>query len=57
MHSSCFKQIRDEAHRFAITYHKKLRDKKTYYSELDAIEGIGEKEDASSILIFGSVQK
>ena len=50
-------QIRDEAHRFAITYHKNLRDKKTRYSELDRIEGIGEKRKMLLLSYFGSVQK
>ena len=50
-------QIRDEAHRFAITYHKNLRDKKTHYSELDGIEGIGEKRKMLLLSYFGSVQK
>ncbi|OPX26158.1 MAG: excinuclease ABC subunit C [Candidatus Cloacimonas sp. 4484_140] len=50
-------RIRDEAHRFAITYHKNLRDKKTYYSELDGIEGIGEKRKMLLLSYFGSVQK
>lgn len=36
-------QIRDEAHRFGITYHRKLRGKKTITSMLDSIEGLGEK--------------
>ncbi len=36
-------QLRDEAHRFAITFHRKLRDKKSLSSVLDEIEGIGEK--------------
>lgn len=34
-------QIRDEAHRFGITHHRKRRDKGTLQSELDAIQGIG----------------
>ncbi len=50
-------KIRDEAHRFAITYHKNLRDKKTHYSELDRIEGIGEKRKMLLLSYFGSVQK
>ena len=50
-------QIRDEAHRFAITYHKNLRDKKTHYSELDRIDGIGEKRKMLLLSYFGSVQK
>ena len=36
-------QIRDEAHRFAITFHRSLRDKRTLQTELDLIEGIGKK--------------
>lgn len=38
-----FQQIRDEAHRFAITYHKLLRSKRTLHSELEDIPGIGPK--------------
>ena len=34
-------QIRDEAHRFAITYHRRLRGKRNLESVLDHIEGIG----------------
>ena len=36
-------RIRDEAHRFAITYHRKLRSKRNLVSVLDHIEGIGTK--------------
>ncbi|MBI4535742.1 MAG: excinuclease ABC subunit C, partial [Ignavibacteriae bacterium] len=36
-------QIRDEAHRFAITFHRSLRSKRTLQTELDLIEGIGKK--------------
>ena len=36
-------RIQDEAHRFAITYHKSLRSKNAYHSFLDDIPGIGEK--------------
>ena len=35
--------LRDEAHRFAITYHRKLRDKTSLESELDLIVGLGPK--------------
>lgn len=36
-------RIRDEAHRFAISYHRNLRSKSALYSQLDQIPGIGEK--------------
>ena len=35
--------LRDEAHRFGITFHRKMRSKKQIISELDEIKGIGEK--------------
>jgi excinuclease ABC subunit C len=34
-------QIRDEAHRFGVTFHRRLRQKKAFASELDNIPGIG----------------
>jgi excinuclease ABC subunit C len=49
-------QIRDEAHRFAITYHRKLRDKRTFQTELTQIEGIGKKKAEKLIQQFGSVK-
>jgi len=49
-------KVRDEAHRFAITYHRKLRGKKLSASVLDEIEGIGETRKRNLIRIFGSVQ-
>ncbi|MCX7785174.1 MAG: excinuclease ABC subunit UvrC [candidate division WOR-3 bacterium] len=51
------KRIRDEAHRFAIRYHKRLRGKKLIVSELDAIPGIGPKRKQTLIKHFGSVDK
>ena len=36
-------RLRDEAHRFAITYHRSLRSKSALFSQLDAIDGIGDK--------------
>lgn len=36
-------RLRDEAHRFAITYHRSLRSKNALYSQLDAIPGVGDK--------------
>jgi excinuclease UvrABC nuclease subunit len=49
-------QIRDEAHRFAITYHRTLRVKRTLQTELDLIEGIGKKRAQELLETFGSVQ-
>jgi excinuclease ABC subunit C len=49
-------QIRDEAHRFAITYHRSLRDKRTLQTELDLIDGIGKKRAKELLEAFGSVQ-
>ncbi|MEK6554132.1 MAG: excinuclease ABC subunit UvrC [Bdellovibrionota bacterium] len=48
--------IRDEAHRFAITFHRLLRDKKLFESELDAIKGLGEKRRTALLKHFGSVE-
>jgi excinuclease ABC subunit C len=49
-------QVRDEAHRFAITFHRSLRDKRTLQTELDLIEGIGKKRAKELLEAFGSVQ-
>jgi excinuclease ABC subunit C len=50
-------RIRDEAHRFAITFHRSLRDKRTLTSELEEIKGIGKKTAAKLLTEFGSVEK
>jgi excinuclease ABC subunit C len=49
-------QVRDEAHRFAITYHRSLRSKRTLTTELDLIEGVGTKTAQELLEAFGSVQ-
>ena len=49
-------RIRDEAHRFAVEYHRKLRKKSSVYSELDEIEGIGEKRKKQLIRHFASLR-
>ncbi|MEO0071861.1 MAG: excinuclease ABC subunit UvrC [candidate division WOR-3 bacterium] len=51
------KQIRNEAHRFAIRYHKKLRSKALAQSVLDNIKGIGKKRKAQLLAHFGSIDK
>lgn len=47
--------IRDEAHRFAITYHRKLREATSIESELDLIVGLGEKRKKDLLKAFPSV--
>ncbi len=49
--------IRDEAHRFAVTYHRKLRQKRIEKSELDNIEGVGENRKRALLRHFGSLKK
>jgi excinuclease ABC subunit C len=49
-------QIRDEAHRFAITFHRQLRTKRILQTELDLIKGIGKKRAGELLESFGSVQ-
>ncbi len=48
--------IRDEAHRFAITFHRDLRSKTSLVSDLDGIEGIGPKTRDKLLTSFGSVK-
>ncbi len=50
-------RVRDEAHRFAIGFHKKLRGQRIRNSILDDIEGIGPKRKQALLLHFGSIQK
>ena len=50
-------RIRDEAHRFAITYHRKLRRARNLKSELDNVAGIGAKRRAALFAKFGSLNK
>ncbi len=48
--------IRDEAHRFAITYHRKLRESTSLESELDLVIGLGEKRKRDLLKHFPSVE-
>jgi len=50
-------RIRDEAHRFAIAYHRKLRGKSMVVSDLDNIEGVGKVRKARLMQQFRSVKK
>ena len=50
-------RVRDEAHRFAIAYHRKLREKRAVHSELDDIQGIGEVRKKALLRYFGSIDK
>ncbi len=50
-------QIRDEAHRFAITFHRQKRKKRTIRSDLDQISGIGPKRRNDLLKKFGSLKK
>ncbi|HEX8917209.1 MAG TPA: excinuclease ABC subunit UvrC [Chloroflexota bacterium] len=49
-------RIRDEAHRFAITYHRNVRQKRTVSSQIDAVPGIGPARRKALIKAFGSVR-
>jgi excinuclease ABC subunit C len=49
-------QVRDEAHRFAITFHRAVRSKRIIQTELSEIDGVGKKRAEELLEIFGSVQ-
>ena len=49
--------LRDEAHRFGITFHRKMRSKKQIISELDEIKGIGEKTKEVLLKKYKSVKR
>jgi excinuclease ABC subunit C len=48
--------LRDEAHRFAITFHRNKRSKNAFTSSLDSIRGIGPKTKEQLVLAYGSVR-
>ena len=49
-------RVRDEAHRFAVSFHRDLRNKRTLTTELTEVEGIGEKTAKKLLIEFGSVE-
>ncbi len=50
-------QVRDEAHRFAVTYHRQLRSKSMVDSVLDSVAGVGPKRKKALLRHFGSLKK
>jgi len=50
-------EVRDEAHRFAVTYHRKRRSIRDFTSELDEIPGIGERRRRLLLKTFGSIKR
>lgn len=50
-------RLRDEAHRFAITYHRSLRSKSALYSQLDDIPGVGDKRKRALFDAFLTVER
>jgi excinuclease ABC subunit C len=50
-------RLRDEAHRFAITYHRKLRRERNFRSVLEQVPGIGEKRKRAMLAHFGSLKR
>ena len=50
-------RIRDEAHRFAVTFHKKLRRRRTLRSALEDVPGVGDKRKRELLKFFGSLKK
>ena len=50
-------RLRDEAHRFAITYHRSLRDKRTVRSAFDDLPGVGPKRQRELLKVFGSIKR
>ncbi len=50
-------RIRDEAHRFAVTYHRQLRQKRDVHSPLDAVPGIGKAKKRALLVSFGDLRR
>ena len=50
-------RLRDEAHRFAITYHRDLRARRTVRSAFDDLPGVGPKRKRELLKVFGSIKR
>lgn len=50
-------RVRDEAHRFAVSYHRKVRDKAAFETSLDAVVGVGPKTKKKLLSEFGSIKR
>jgi excinuclease ABC subunit C len=50
------RRLRDEAHRFALTFHRKVRDKRMNGSTLDEIPGVGPRRKRLLLRTFGSIE-
>src|SRR5690554_59227 len=55
--SRLLQRIRDEAHRFAITFHRNVRSKKAFDTQLTSIEGVGSKTADKLLKHFKSLKK
>ena len=49
--------MRDEAHRFAVSYHRRLRTRRSLGSVLDQVPGIGPKRKSALVKAFGSLDR
>ncbi len=52
-----FQNIRDEAHRFAVSFHRRRREKKSFESALDGIPGLGKKRRAALLTLYKSARE
>jgi excinuclease UvrABC nuclease subunit len=50
------RRLRDEAHRFALSYHRKLRDKRMHGSALEEVPGVGPRRKRLLLRTFGSIE-
>jgi excinuclease ABC subunit C len=50
-------QLRDESHRFAVSFHRKVRSKRTLSSDLDAVQGVGPARRKALLRHFGSMKR